>query len=89
MFHLLMAERRRVSEAFRARLTCLAMLRGQLAEALTDEARQRLYAAVDEESAICRELGEKLLALDASILDLRARETPQQRSPLLSAPLDF
>jgi len=87
--HLLMAERRRVAETFRAKLTFLAMLRGQLAEALTDEARQHLYAAVDEGAATCRELGDRLLKLDGSILALQTRETAQERSPLLSAPLDF
>ena len=35
--HLLMAERGRVANAFRAKLTQVAMLRGQLTEALTDE----------------------------------------------------
>ena len=87
--HLLMAERGRVAEAFRAKLTQVAMLRGQLADALTDEARQHLYMAVDEEAALCRELGDRLLQLDVSILALQTRETAKTPSPLLSAPLDF
>ena len=87
--HLLMAERGRVANAFRAKLTQVAMLRGQLTEALTDEARQHLYVAVDEEAARRRELGNKLINLDASILALQTRETAQERSPLLSAPLNF
>ena len=38
--HLLMAERRRVANAFRAKLTHVATLRTQLADAVTDEARR-------------------------------------------------
>ena len=87
--HLLRAERQRIAEQFRSTLTCLGILRAQLIGALTDEARQHLRVAIESEAAVSRELGEKLLALDASILELQARETAQQRSPLLSAPLDF
>ena len=87
--HQLKAERVRVAEAFRAKLTQVAILRGQLSEASTDEARGRLYAAVDEGAAICRGLGDRLLQLDVSILALQTRETAKTRSPLPSAPLDF
>ena len=87
--HLLRAERHRIAEQFRSTLTCLGILRGQLVGALTDEARQHLRSAMEGESAVARELGEKLLKLDASILDLQTREPAQRRSPLLAAPLDF
>ena len=87
--HLLRAERQRIAEQFRSTLTCLGLLRGQSIGALTDEARQHLRSAMEEESAVARELGEKLLKLDASILELQTKETAQRRSPLLSAPLDF
>jgi hypothetical protein len=65
--HLLRAERRRIAEQFRSTLTCLGILRGQLIGALTDEARQHLRSAMERESAVARELGEKLLNLDSSI----------------------
>ena len=60
---------------------CLAMLRGQLIAALTDEARQHLLSAMDGESAVARELGENLLTLDASILEIQTRETAQRAEP--------
>ena len=50
--------------------------------------RQHLYMAVDEEAALCRELGDRLLQLDV-FLALQTRETAKTRSPLPSAPLDF
>jgi len=83
--HLLLAEgqRQRLAERFRSTFTCLSIPRAQLIGASTDEARQHL------KSAVARELGEKLLALDASILELQTQESGQPRSPLLSAPLDF
>jgi hypothetical protein len=87
--HLLREERRRIAEQFRSTLTCLGILRGQLIGALTDEGRQHLRSVMEGESAVARELGEELLRLDASILDLQTKETAQRRSPLLSAPLDF
>jgi hypothetical protein len=72
--HILMAERRRVAEEFRARLNRLGTLRTRLFEARTDEARHYFYAAVDEEMAMCRGLGDKLLQLDASIQAMQTRE---------------
>ena len=88
--HLLLAEgqRQRLAERFRSTFTCLSILRAQLIGASTDEARQHLKSAINEQSAVARELGEKLLALHASILELQTKETAQRRSPLLSAPLD-
>ena len=86
---LLMAERRRVANAFRAKLSDVAMLRAQVADAHTDEARQRLYGAVDEAVAACRDLGDKLLQLDARVLEMQTREAAVRSSPLVSAPLDF
>ena len=70
--HLLLAERQRqrLAEQFPSTYTCLSILRAQLIGASTDEARQHL------KSAVARELGEKLLALDASILELHQ---PQRR----------
>jgi hypothetical protein len=72
--HILMAGRRRVADEFRSKLTQLGKLRGQLVEACTDELRSYLYAAVDEEAAMFRELGDKLLHLEASIMALQKRE---------------
>lgn len=70
----MMAERRRIADEFRSKLTQLGKLRGQLVDACTDEGRSYLYAAVDEEAATFRDLGDKLLQLDASILALQTRE---------------
>src|SRR5262245_61741535 len=55
--HILMAERRRIAEEFRSKLTQLSKLRNELVDARTDEGRCYLYAAVDEQSAAFRELG--------------------------------
>ena len=82
--HILMAERRRITEEFRARLTCLGILRTRLSDALTDEARQYLYVAVDEEMALCRGLGDKLLQLDASIQAMQTRELAAREAPWFS-----
>ncbi len=87
--HLLMAEHRRVTEAFRAKLARVAMLRTQLIDALTDEERGRLYATVDEVAAASRELGDKLLQLDDAVRAMLRQEAAPRSSPLLSAPLDF
>ncbi len=82
--HLLMAERRRVSEEFRAKLASLAMQRSRLADAMTDEGRQHLYAAVDEQAELCRKLGEKLLELDGLILEMQSRPTdPEEEDQVL------
>jgi hypothetical protein len=72
--HILMAERRRIADEFRSKLTQLSKLRYELVDARTDEGRSYLYAAVDEQSAAFRELGEKLLQLDNSVRTLQARE---------------
>ncbi len=71
---ILMAERRRLADEFRSKLTRLGQLRGQLVDARTDEGRHYLYAAVDEETAVFREPGDKLLKIDASIVELETRE---------------
>ncbi len=82
--HLLMAERRHVSEEFRSRLASLAMQRSRLADAMTDEGRQHLYAAVDEQADLCRKLGEKLLELDGLILEMQSRPTdPEEEDQVL------
>ena len=72
--HILMAERRRIADEFRSKLTQLSKLRNELIEARTDEGRCYLYAAVDEQSSAFRELGEKLLQLDNSVRAIQARE---------------
>lgn len=77
--HILMAERRRLADEFRSKLMRLSQLRGQLVSACTDESRQHLYAAVDDEAAIFHDLGDKLLELDASILALQTREAAGAR----------
>lgn len=82
-FHILMAERRRVADEFRARLTCLGILRKRLADASTDETRQHFYAAVDAEMATCRGLGDKLLQIDASIVAMQTHG--RARSPTSAA----
>jgi hypothetical protein len=41
---------------------------------ITDETRQYLYVAVDEEMAVCWDLGDKLLQLEASIQAMQTRE---------------
>ena len=87
--HLRMAERRRVADEFRSTLTYLAILRAQLIRSLTDEARQHLLAVIEDEAAESHKLSEKLLELDAAILEMQTREAALRRSPLLSAPLDF
>jgi hypothetical protein len=87
--HLLLAERERISDQFRSTFACLSMLRAQLIRASTDEARQHLQSAINEYSTLARDLGDKLRALDASALELQTRDATPQRSPLLSAPLDF
>jgi hypothetical protein len=61
-------ERNRVADQFRAKLSAMAALRIQLAEAASDEARQHLHQAVDKEADLCRKLGAKLLALDGLII---------------------
>ena len=72
--HILLAERRRIAEEFRAKLTQLSKLRNELVDERTDEGRCYLYAAVDEQSAVFRELGEKLLQLDTSVRALQVRD---------------
>jgi len=83
--HILSAERRRVAQEFRARLTRLGTLRTRLSNALTDEARQYLYAAVDEETAACRGLGDKLLQLDISIQAMQNSELIARKNSRLLA----
>ncbi len=77
--HILLAERRRIADEFRSKLTQLSKLRNDLAEARTDEGRCYLYAAVDEQSVVFRELGERLLQLDNSVRALQAREVAAVR----------
>jgi hypothetical protein len=65
---ILAAERRRISDEFRARLGYLAVMRTRWCEVTTDEARQWFRVALHEEAALCRELGAKLLQIEARLL---------------------
>jgi len=76
----LISERRRVPDEFRLARTCLAILRTQLTDALTCEARQHLLAVIGETSAKSRRLGAKLLEVDAAVLELRLREMGRHTS---------
>jgi hypothetical protein len=87
--HTLLAERRHIAEQLRSTLTCLGILRAQFIGCLTDEARHHLLCAINEEAGVCRDLGDKLLKLEATILETQTRDAIPRRSPLLSAPLDF
>ena len=87
--HALIAERNRVAEELRFTLTCFGLLRAFLIESLTIETRQHLLSTIEGEMSAVRELGDKLLKLDASIQELRQREKALRPSPPLSAPLDF
>ena len=57
----------------------------QLVDALTDEARERLYASVDAEAAAYRELGDELLprVLEMQTLEAAARSSPLRFTPLI------
>jgi hypothetical protein len=85
----LMTERKRIADDLRSTLTCLGILRASLIGSPTEEARQHLLSTIEGEMSAARELGDRLLKLDASIQQLRQREKALCPSPLLSAPLDF
>ena len=70
---LLRADRQRIAEQFRSTFTCLGILRGQLIRASNGRGSSAPDSAMEEESGVARKLGEKLLALDASILELQTR----------------
>jgi hypothetical protein len=80
-------ERQRLSDEFRSTMTCLSMLRAQHLGCADVDARQQLASTIEEQSAKARELGARLLEIDASTLKIQTREAPP--SPLDSAPLDF
>ena len=80
-------ERQRLSDEFRSTMTCLSMLRAQHIACAHADARQQIQATIEDQSAIARELGAKLLEIDISMLKMQARDAPP--SPLDSAPLDF
>jgi hypothetical protein len=80
-------ERQRLSDEFRATMTCLSMLRAQNIACAHAEARRQIQATIEEQSGRARELGARLLEIDVSMLKMQAREVPP--SPLASAPLDF
>lgn len=87
--HLLRAERQRIAELFRSTHTCLSILRAQRIGASTEEARGHLQAAIDEQSAVARDLGERLLAADASIIELQSWEVRERLRPSGKAAFDF
>ena len=88
--HLLRAERQRIAELFRSTHACLSILRAQRIGASTEEARGHLQAAIDEQSArVARDLGERLLAADASIIEMQSWEVRERRRPSENAALDF
>jgi len=80
-------ERQRLAEEFRSTMTCLSMLRAQHLGCADAAARQQIQAAIEQQSPRARELGARLLEIDASMLKMQARDAPP--SPLDSAPLDF
>jgi hypothetical protein len=63
----LKSERRRIADEFRASLAHLNTLRMQLVDATTDDARLHFHAALDEETAWCRRLGDRLHQIDSAI----------------------
>jgi hypothetical protein len=79
--HLLRAERRRIAERYRSTLTCLGIMRAQRIGASTEEAQGHLQTAIDEQSAMARELGERLLAVDASIIETQSWEVRERLRP--------
>jgi hypothetical protein len=83
--HTLLAERRDIAEQLRSTLTYLGILRAQFIRCLTEEARHTLLSAINEEAGVCRELGDKLLKLEASILEMQTArlEVAQIRSTSL------
>jgi hypothetical protein len=87
--HLLRAEHRRIAYQYRSTLTCLGIMRAQRIGASTEEARGHLQAAIDEQLAVARNLGERLLAVDASIIELQSWEVRERLRPSEKAALDF
>ena len=80
-------ERQRLSDEFRATMTCLSTLRAQHIACAHADARQQIQATIEQQSGRARELGARLLEIDVSMLKMQARNAPP--SPLDSAPLDF
>jgi L-ribulose-5-phosphate 3-epimerase UlaE len=80
-------ERQRLSDEFRSTMTCLSMLRAQHLGCADADARRQLCSTIEQQSAMARELGARLLEIDVSMLKMQARDAPP--SPLDSAPLDF
>ena len=79
--HTLIAERKRVAEELHSTLTCLGVLRASFIGSVTEEARQHLLSTIGEQMRLARQLGEKLLKLDASIQELQQREVALRPSP--------
>jgi hypothetical protein len=71
--HILAAERQRIAERLNSTRTCLGILRAQIIGCLTDEARQHLLCALEEEAEMCRELAGALLQVEGTILALEIK----------------
>ena len=73
-------ERQRLADEFRSTMTCLSMFRAQHLGCADADARQQLASTIEEQSAKARQLGARLLEIDASMLKMQARKAPP--SPL-------
>jgi hypothetical protein len=75
-------ERTRLSEEYRAKLAALAILRSQLAEAVSADVHRHICQTVDREAELCRKLGAKLLELDGLIISTQARAREREATEL-------
>jgi len=73
----LLAERQRIAERLNSTRTCLGILRAQFISCLTEEARQHLLCAMEEEAEVCRELAGTLLQVEETILMLRIERSEE------------
>ena len=71
--NILMTERQRAAEDFRAQIASIGMLRGLLTEAPPGEAREQLKTAIEDEARKFHELANRLLHLEASVLAMQRR----------------
>ena len=81
--HILLAERRHIGEQLRSTLTRLSILRAQFSGRLTEEARQHVRCAINEEAEVFRDLGNKLLKFDATILEMQTERLETARPKYL------
>jgi hypothetical protein len=73
----LLAERQRIAERLNSTRTCLGILRAQFIGCLTEEAREHLLYAMEEEAEVCRELAGTLLQVEEMILMLRIERSEE------------